>query len=80
MSEKGEAAVRRFGGVLNGALAGRRFLCGERLTVADFAVGCWLNYAQPAGFPIEDLREIRRWHASLAELPAWRESMVAPSS
>jgi hypothetical protein len=54
--EKGEAEVRRFGGVLNASLAGRRFLCGDRLTVADFAVGAWLNYAQPAGYPIHDFR------------------------
>lgn len=76
--EKGETDVRRFGGVLNGWLAGRRFLCGDSLTVADFSVGSWLNYAEPASYPIDDFREIRRWHAGLMELPAWRESIVAP--
>jgi glutathione S-transferase len=75
---KGEEEVRRFGGVLNGSLAGRRFLCGDQLTVADFSVGAWLNYSQPAAYPIDDLREIKRWYAGLMELPAWRESIVAP--
>jgi len=75
---KGEEEVRRFGGVLNGSLAGRRFLCGDQLTVADFWVGAWRNYSQPAAYPIGDLREIKRWYAGLMELPAWRESIVAP--
>jgi glutathione S-transferase len=76
--EKGEAEVRRFGDVLNGWLSGRRFLCGDRLSVADFSVGAWLNYAQPAGYPIQDFREINRWYADLMELPAWRESIASP--
>jgi glutathione S-transferase len=76
--EKGETEVRRFGGVLNGWLAGRRFLCGDDLTLADFSVGAWLNYADRAKYPIDDLRELRRWYAGLMELPAWRESIVAP--
>jgi len=33
--EKGEAEVRRFGGVLDTCLSGRRFLRGERLSIAD---------------------------------------------
>jgi glutathione S-transferase len=76
--ERGEAEVRRFGGVLNGWLSGRRFLCGERLSVADFSVGSWLNYAQPAAYPIHDFHEIDRWYTGLMELPAWRESIVRP--
>src|SRR5262245_22982818 len=76
--EKGEEEVRRFGGVLNDWLAGRAFLCGRHLTLADFTVGAWLNYAERAAFPISDYREIQRWHAGLMEMPAWRESIVAP--
>ena len=76
--EKGEADVRRLGAVLDGWLRGRRFLCGDALTLADFSVGAWLNYADRAGYPIADFRELRRWYAGLMELPAWRESLVAP--
>src|SRR5262249_16623967 len=64
---KGEADVRRLGAVLDGWLAGRRYLCGERLTVADFSVGAWLNYAEPARYPIDDLKAVRRWYAGLVE-------------
>jgi len=76
--EKGEADVRRFGGVLNNCLAGHRFLCNNTLTLADFSIGSWLNYADRARYPIDDFHEIRRWHAELMEMPAWRESIVAP--
>jgi glutathione S-transferase len=76
--EKGEADLRQLGAVLDGALAGRSYVCGEQLTVADFSVGAWLNYAARAGYPIDGFREIRRWYAGLMELPAWRESIVAP--
>jgi glutathione S-transferase len=75
---KGEAEVRRYSRVLNGWLAGRRFLCGEQLTLADFSVGAWLNYAARAAYPIDDLRNVARWYAGLMERPAWRESIVAP--
>lgn len=76
--EKGEDDVRKLGAILDGALAGRPYLCGAQLTVADFSVGAWLNYAERAGYPIDGFREIRRWYAGLMELPAWRESIVAP--
>jgi glutathione S-transferase len=75
---RGEANVRRFGAVLDGWLAGRRFLCGDELTLADVSVGAWLNYAERARYPIDDFRNVRRWYADLAELPAWRASIVAP--
>ena len=76
--EKGEADMRQLGAVLDGALAGRSYLGGEQLTVADFSVGAWLNYGERAGYPLDGFRHIRRWYAGLMELPAWRESIVAP--
>ena len=74
---KGED-VRQLAGVLDGWLARRPFLCGGTLTVADFSVGAWLNYADRAGYPIDDFPQVRRWYAGLVEMPAWRESIVAP--
>src|SRR5262245_10661917 len=76
--EKGETEVRQLGAILDGALAGRRYLCGNELTVADFSVGAWLNYAERAGYPLDAFREILRWNADLMEMPAWRDSIVAP--
>ena len=65
--------VRRFGAVLNDHLRGRKYLVGDALTVADFAVAATLPYAAKAKIPVEEFPEIMRWHARLNELPAWRE-------
>ena len=75
---KGEEDIRQLGAVLDGWLARRPFLCGQDLSVADFSVGAWLNYAERAGYPIDGFRQVRRWYAGLMELPAWRESIVVP--
>lgn len=64
---------RKFGAVLNDHLRGRKFVLGDVLTVADFAIGITLPYAKTAHIPLGDFPEIERWHARLNELPAWRE-------
>jgi glutathione S-transferase len=63
----------RFAAVLDGHLRGRRYLVGEAVSVADFAVAISLPYAQQAQLPLQDFPEIRRWHAQMNALPAWRE-------
>ena len=65
--------IKRFGTVLNDHLRGRQYLVGDRLSVADFAVGITLPYAERAQIPLDDFPEIARWHGRLNELPAWRE-------
>jgi glutathione S-transferase len=65
--------VKRFGSVLNDHLRGRKYLVGDRLSVADFAVGITLPYADRAQIPLDGFPEISRWHDRLNELPAWRE-------
>lgn len=65
--------VRQFGGVLNDHLRGRKYLVGDSITVADFAVAVTLPYADKALIPIAEFPEIVRWHARLNELPAWRD-------
>lgn len=64
---------RRFAGVLNDHLRGRRYLVGEALSVADFGVAVALPYAGQAGLPLGEFPEVERWHTRLCELPAWRE-------
>jgi glutathione S-transferase len=64
---------KRRAAVLDAHLEGRRYLVGDVLSVADFVVGITLPYAEQADLPLEDFPEIRRWHAKLNELPAWRD-------
>lgn len=59
--------------VLEGHLAGRRWLLDDRLTVADFAAAITLPYAAPAKLPLDGFPAIQRWHGRLCELAAWRE-------
>ncbi len=75
---KGEEKFHRCAEVLNGHLKGRKYVAVDALTVADFSIGASLNVAEPAGIPLDKYPEIRRWHANLSELPAWRKSQAVP--
>jgi glutathione S-transferase len=64
---------KQFAAVLNDHLRGKKYLLGDRLTVADFAVAVTLPYAEAAQIPVAGFVEIERWHARLQELPAWQQ-------
>ena len=72
--EKGLKRFNAAASVLNGHLKGRKHICGDQLTLADFAIGSDLTMAEHAQFPLENYSEIRRWNAMLAELPAWKKT------
>ena len=65
--------VRKYGAVLDDHLKGRRFLLGDTVTIADFAVGAALPYAEAAKIPLEGFAEIAGWSERLNALPAWRD-------
>jgi glutathione S-transferase len=67
------AGFRTSAAVLNAHLKGRKWLVGDRLTVADFSVAVTLPYATAARLPVDEFPEIRRWHDQLNALPAWRD-------
>lgn len=71
--EEASGFLKQYAKVLDEHLAGRRYLVGDRLTVADFAVAVTLPYAEPAQLPLGGFAHIERWHATLNELDAWRE-------
>jgi glutathione S-transferase len=64
---------RRFAAVLDEHLQGRKYVLGDRLTIADFALAAALPSAEKARIPVTEFAAIERWHARLNELPAWRE-------
>ena len=70
--KKASTGFMRSAAVLETHLRGRRYLVGDALSVADFAVAITLPYADEAHIPLADFPEIRRWHALLNELEAWR--------
>ncbi len=72
--ERAEQAIHRDAAVLDGWLAKRRFFTGDAPTLADFAVAAPMEYAAPAGFPLDNYANVKAWHARIEALPAWQES------
>ena len=68
---------RRFAKVLDDHLAGRQWIVGGGLTVADFSVAMTLPYAGEAQLPLDQFTNVRRWHDRLNEIEAWREPFPA---
>lgn len=71
---KGEELVHRFASVLEAHLQGREWLVGDNLTLADYAVGSFLDLAAMAQFPLAPYSEIPRWYRQIEQLPAWKSS------
>lgn len=69
--EEATGFLKSFAGVLDEHLAGRTFLLGDHLTVADFAVSVTLPHAEKIKLPLDGLSNVARWKAQLAELPGW---------
>ncbi|HWA47296.1 MAG TPA: glutathione S-transferase family protein, partial [Dongiaceae bacterium] len=64
---------RQYAAILNDHLKSRKYVFGDTLTVADFAIGTTLPYADRAKIPVGEFPEIVSWHGRLNELPAWRQ-------
>ncbi|MGH8583650.1 MAG: glutathione S-transferase family protein [Gammaproteobacteria bacterium] len=71
---KGEQRFHRFAQVLDQHLKGRRWLVGDRHTLADFSVGAPLALSGMAGYPIAAYAEMQRWYAGIESLEAWKLS------
>ena len=71
--EEATGFFKQFAAVLNDHLDGRRYLVGDALTLADFAVAGFLPHAAAARMPVEGFAGIQRWHERLNQLLAWRE-------
>jgi len=73
---KGADSFHRAARVLDGQLKGKKYVTGDKLTLADFALAPPLNYVEAAHLPLEAYGEIRRWYASLSALPAWQMTLA----
>ena len=75
--EEATGFFKRFAGVLDDHLAGRTFLLGDQLTMADFAGASMLPTAKEGQLPVDDFREVARWHHGMMEMPAWHDPWPA---
>lgn len=71
--EDAQGNVRRCAAVLNDHLRGRKWLMGDRPTIADFSVGIVLPYEESAHLPLDGYPELLRWRDQLNDFPAWRD-------
>jgi glutathione S-transferase len=60
--------------MLDAHLAKQKFLAGDALTIADFAVAAPLLYAKEAEMPLGPYPHLRSWFDRVAALPCWRET------
>jgi len=72
---RGEQGLHQFAPVLNGQLKGRKWLLGNDLTIADFAVATPMIVAEAAQYPLAPYPEITRWYGALAALPGWKKAL-----
>lgn len=73
--KEGEDGVKFNGAVLNNSLEGKKFLVGDQLTIADFAVAAPLPLAKVARLPLEGFTNIERWYQQIAKLEAWQKNL-----
>jgi glutathione S-transferase len=58
---------------LDGELATRRFVAGDRYTIADITALCGIDWGRVTGTRIpEECTHLRRWHAEVAGRPSAR--------
>ena len=74
---RGELLVREFGGILDAHLAGRGWICGEALSLADIAVAAPLAATVPAKLPVGELSHLQRWFDRMQGLEAWKRTAIA---
>lgn len=74
------ANLRPYAAILDEHLSSRKFLLGDRLSIADFSVGVTLPYAAKIRLPLGNYPHIARWHDRMSELPAWRDPFPTPDA
>ncbi len=75
--KKAEELFMRFAEVLDQHLQGRDWLVGDAITLADYAVGSFLDHVEVAHMPLDNFKQIQRWYAGIAELDSWKKSAPA---
>jgi glutathione S-transferase len=74
--EKGLRLFTAAAAILNAHLEGREYVCGDRLSLADFSLAADLTLEPMIQLPLADYPNIRRWGARMAELPAWKQTLA----
>ena len=81
---KAEAKARedagRLWGIIEKQLEGQRFLCGDDLTLADIALGCWVHRWHVLPIERPSLPNLRRYYDTLLTRPGFTRHVALPLS
>jgi len=66
----------RFAHVLDEQLRSKKFITGERLTLADISVASSFAYMKEANIPLENYNHIIDWLKRVSHLPEWKEAIA----
>jgi glutathione S-transferase len=72
--QRGERETARVAAVLDGQLRGREWVCGGRLTLADFAIAPPLFAMEPARLPLLQYGNLQAWFGRIKSLDAWKRT------
>ncbi|NDW46956.1 glutathione S-transferase family protein [Ruegeria sp. PrR005] len=64
----------KYGAVLDTHLAGRDWLVGDGVTLADISVVSILSLRAQCHYPLDGFANIQRWIAAIEALPAWQSA------
>ncbi len=70
------AEFAREAGVLDAHLAGRTWVVGDHLTLADIQLACTLMYAPMARMSLDGFPNVAAWFERVTALPAWQETAL----
>jgi glutathione S-transferase len=74
--KRGEALFDEFAGLLDAHLAGREWIVGSSLTLADLAIAAALGHAGPAKLPVTQYANLQKWLGPVQALEAWKKTAI----
>jgi glutathione S-transferase len=75
--ERGEKLVRESAALLDAHLAGREWVAGDALTLADLSVVTPLMTTVVAKLPVTEFENLQAWYARMQTLDVWKRTMPA---
>lgn len=72
--DEGIKNFRRWGAVLDGRLAGRNYVVGNALTVADLTLAASMMNAHRCDVPVAEFGNIEAWFGRITALDGWKSS------
>lgn len=71
---RGEFLVSETARVLDGHLRGKKWICGDQLTLADLSISTPLMSIEKAKLPVQPFEHLAAWFARVQELDAWKKT------